>query len=123
MPHVSFYTLRGCRKTSAMKRVNRKLRKVFNERQDERNDYVDTVMFSMWTEIQTSAKYCPLDVTYGKQAVYYSEVREPTINEISLSLIMIKNHFLFVLAFIVLRELVELFEKIEQENHSLNSLI
>lgn len=53
-----------------------------NERQDNWDEYLDMVMFSMRTEHQSSTKYSPFEVMYGRKPVFPSEVEEPTDDEI-----------------------------------------
>ena len=53
-----------------------------NQKQDNWDKYFDVVMFSMWTECQSSTKYLPFEVMYGRKLVFPSEVKEPTDDEI-----------------------------------------
>ena len=53
-----------------------------NERQDNWDEYLDVVMFSMRTEHQSSTKYSLFEVMYGKKPIFPSEVKEPTDDEI-----------------------------------------
>lgn len=52
------------------------------ERQDNWDEYLDMVMFSMRTEHQSSTKYSPSEVMYGRKPVFPSEAKEPTDDEI-----------------------------------------
>ena len=52
-----------------------------NEKQDNWDDYLDAVMFSMWAEHQSSTKYSPFKVMYGRRPVFPSEVKGPADEE------------------------------------------
>ena len=62
-----------------------KLKKLMNTRQDDWNQYIDIVMFSMKAEHQMSTKYIPLEVMCGGKATHFMDLKEPLAAEITVS--------------------------------------
>ena len=63
-------------------RIYIKLKKLVNTRQDDWDQYIDVVMFSMRTEHQLSTKYSPFEEMYGQKATHFMNSKEPFAKEI-----------------------------------------
>ena len=70
-------------------RVYSKLKKLVNTRQDDWDQYIDVVMFSMRTEHELSRKYSPFEVMYGRKATHFMDSKEPLAEEILSSCLML----------------------------------
>ena len=55
-----------------------------NDKQDDWDQFIDVMMFSMRSEHQSSTKYTPFEVMYGCKPVDING-KEPTDTEISVS--------------------------------------
>ena len=60
-----------------------------NDKQDDWDQFIDVVMFSMRSEHQSSTKYTPFEVMYGRKSIDING-KEPTDTEISVSQIVLK---------------------------------
>ena len=60
-----------------------------NDKQDDWDQFIDVVMFSMRSEHQSSTKYTPFEVMYGRKPIDING-KEPTDAEISVSQIVLK---------------------------------
>ena len=60
-----------------------------NDKQDDWDQFIDVVMFSMRSEHQLSTKYTPFEVMYGRKPVDI-DGKELTNAEISVSQIILK---------------------------------
>ena len=60
-----------------------------NEKQDNWDQFIDVVMFSMRSKHQLSTKSTPFEVMYGRKSIDING-KEPTDAEISVSQIILK---------------------------------
>ena len=65
--------------------MHSKLKKLVNTRQDDWNQYIDMVMFSMKTEHQMSTKYISLEVMCWRKTTHFMDLKEPLAAEITVS--------------------------------------
>ena len=56
--------------------------KLVNTRQDDWDQYIDVVMFSIRTEYHLSTKYSPFEVMLGRKAAHFIDSKEPLAKEI-----------------------------------------
>ena len=54
----------------------RRLKKLVNDHQDNRDVLVDPVLFSLRTEKQSSTKYSPFEIMFGRQPTIPAQCKE-----------------------------------------------
>ena len=67
-----------------------------NDKQDDWDQFIDVVMFSIRSEHQSSTKYTTFEVMYGHKPIDING-REPTDTEISVTQIVLKVSSTYIL--------------------------
>ena len=69
-----------------------------NDKQDHWDQFIDVAMFSMRSEHQSSTKYTPFEVMYGRKPIDINE-KEPTDAELSVTQIVLNVSSTYMLLF------------------------